>query len=161
MRNAPHGTSPGTRSLLPLPRNSYGEATLTRPGNFISVTYAQTYRRNRAWNYRCNILQDDNIAAGLGVPHTFELPAILGLRNAGDSTKSSYKTYNAAIISVVMNCWIRFVRDLTPNQYKYASAPHWESFGNGRRIVLQTKDTKMERILGSRMRSVSSGSDWR
>jgi len=43
----------------------------------------------------------------------------------------SYTTYNNGIVPPVMNCWISFVRVLT-NRYKYASAPHWESFGDGR-----------------------------
>ncbi len=42
------------------------------------------------------------------------------------------------------------MRELTPNRYKSFGAPHWESFGNGtdggRRIVLQTNGTAMEKI---------------
>jgi acetylcholinesterase len=47
-----------------------------------------------------------------------------------------------------MNYWISFVRDLSPNRYKYPSEPHWESFGDGknggRRIVLQGNGTTSE-----------------
>lgn len=41
------------------------------------------------------------------------------------------------------------MRELTPNRYKSCGAPHWESFGDedcGRRIVLQTNGTAMEKI---------------
>lgn len=66
--------------------------------------------------------------------------------NANDSPSSSYATYNAGIVPILMNYWISFVRDLSPNRYKYGAAPHWESFGDGsgRRILLQTIGTGME-----------------
>jgi acetylcholinesterase len=51
---------------------------------------------------------------------------------------------------VVMSYWISFVRNLTPNQYKYGSAPYWESFGDGKdggkTILLQTNGTVMDTI---------------
>jgi carboxylesterase type B len=164
--NYPHLTTADTDAINkeypfmpPLPKHAayfpsasaaYGEATFTCPGNFISHTFANAPSRSKVWNYRYNVLQANNIASGLGVPHTFESPAIFGLGNANDNILSSYATYNADIIPIVMSYWISFVRELTPNRYKYGSAPHWESFGDGkdggRRILLQTNGTVMEKI---------------
>jgi hypothetical protein len=36
-------------------------------------------------------------------------------------------TYNAHIVPIIMNYWISFVRDLSPNSHKYQEAPHWEA----------------------------------
>ena len=141
---------PNHAAYFPSASAAYGEATFTCPGNFISLTFANRLSPYKVWNYRYNVLQANNIASGIGVPHTFESPAIFGLGNANDNKLSSYATDNADIVPVVMAYWISFVRELTPNRYKYASAPHWESFGDGkdggRRMVLQTNETAMEKI---------------
>jgi acetylcholinesterase len=141
---------PKHAAYFPSASAAYGEATFTCPGNFIALTFAKTLSPYKVWNYRYNVLQANNVASGLGVPHTFESPAIFGLGNANDNILSSYATYNAEIIPVMMDYWISFVRELTPNRYKYSGAPHWESFGDGkdggRRIVLQTNETAMEKI---------------
>lgn len=145
--------------MAPLPEHAvyfpsaaaaYGESTFTCAGNYISQIFATMNDPYKVWNYRVNILQSNNIAAGVGVPHTFESPAIFGLGNANDNVASSYATTNAGIIPVVMNYFISFVRDLSPNRYKFATAPHWESFGDGndggRRLKLQTNATAMENV---------------
>ena len=141
---------PKHAAYFPSASAAYGESTFTCPGNFISLTFANTISPYKVWNYRYNVLQANNVASGIGVPHTFESPAIFGLGNANDNVLSSYATYNAEIIPVVMDYWISFVRELTPNRYKYRGAPHWESFGDGkdggRRILLQTNETSMEKI---------------
>jgi carboxylesterase type B len=164
--NYPHLTTADTDAInkeyplvSPLPKHAayfpsasaaYGEATFTCPGNFITHTFANALSGSKVWNYRYNVLQADNVASGLGVPHTFESPAIFGLGYANNNILSSYATYNAEIIPIVMSYWISFVRELTPNRYKDGSAPHWESFGHGkdggRRILLQTNGTVMEKI---------------
>ena len=56
-------------------------------------------------------------------------------------------TYNAPIVPVIMNYWISFVRNLSPNRYKYHSAPHWEAYSHEQsRIVFQTNATAMEKV---------------
>ena len=141
---------PNHAAYFPSASAAYGESTFTCPGNYISLLYATRFNSYKVWNYRYNVLETDLVDKGLGVPHTFESPAIFGLGNANDNVQSSYKTYNSEIIPVVMNYWISFVRDLSPNRYKYSAAPHWESFGDGkdggRRNVLQTNATHMEEI---------------
>ncbi|TVY83864.1 Lipase [Lachnellula suecica] len=145
--------------MAPLPKHAayfpsaaaaYGETTFTCVGNYISQTFATINDPYKVWSYRYNVLQPSNVAAGLGVPHVSESPAVFGLGNVNDDVNSSYKTLNAEIIPVLMNYFISFIRDLSPNRYKYTDAPHWENFGDGkdggRRLKLQTNATAMENI---------------
>ncbi|KUJ16870.1 triacylglycerol lipase-like protein [Mollisia scopiformis] len=137
---------PKHAAYFPSASAAYGDSTFTCPGNLLASSFSTYNTPYQVWNYRYNVLQANNVAAGLGVPHTFESPAIFGVGNAGDNPNSSYATYNADIVPVLMNYWISFARDLSPNRYKFAEAPHWESFGNGRRILLQTNGTVMETV---------------
>ena len=166
--NYPHLTSAETSAINteyplmpPLPLHAayfpsaaaaYGEATFTCPGLFISNSFATALSPYKVWNYRFNVHSTVLDALGLGVYHTFEIIPIFGVGSVGETADqdlaTGYTTYNADIIPVVMNYWISFVRDLSPNRYKYPSAPHWESFGDGknggRRIVLQSNGTTSE-----------------
>ena len=125
---------------------AYGDATFTCPGNHVASSTAK-YSPNAVWNYRVNIIDESNIAGGIGVPHTFELPAIFGAGSTGTlSSGSSYLSYNAEIIPVTMHYFISFVQTLNPNTYRYSTAPEWKTWGNGERLRLQTNDTAMEVI---------------
>ncbi|PWY77310.1 EstA precursor [Aspergillus sclerotioniger CBS 115572] len=125
---------------------AYGDATFTCPGNHVALSTAK-YSPNAVWNYRVNIIDKSNIAGGIGVPHTFELPAIFGAGSTGTlSSGSSYLSYNAEIIPVTMHYFISFVQTLNPNTYRYSTAPEWKTWGNGERLRLQTNDTAMEVI---------------
>jgi acetylcholinesterase len=139
---------PEHAAYFPSASAAYGEATFTCPGILISLSYTQYAERAQVWNYRYNVLQASNVAAGLGVPHTFESPAIFGLGMANDAVTSSYASYNNEIIPVVMDYWISFVRDLDPNTFKYEGAPVWDSYlsgpQGGSRLKLQTNITAME-----------------
>ncbi|CAG8955333.1 hypothetical protein HYFRA_00011316 [Hymenoscyphus fraxineus] len=145
--------------MAPLPRHNayfpsasaaYGEATFTCPGNYISNLSAMN-DQTKIWNYRYDVLSVENVENGLGVPHTFEIPALFGLGNTRDDVgSSSYGTYNADVIPIMMNYFISFIRDLNPNTYKYSAAPVWEDYGDptleGRRLLFQTNVTRMEEI---------------
>ncbi|PWY84293.1 EstA precursor [Aspergillus eucalypticola CBS 122712] len=125
---------------------AYGDATFTCPGNHVASSAAR-YLPDAVWNYRVNIIDESNIAGGIGVPHTFELPAIFGAGSTGTlSSDSSYLSYNAAIIPVTMHYFISFVQALNPNTYRYAAAPEWSTWGDGRRLRLQTNNTAMEAV---------------
>ncbi|KAM3074081.1 hypothetical protein ACMFMF_006105 [Clarireedia jacksonii] len=142
---------PKHAAYFPSASAAYGETTFTCPGIFMSLALAQYNDPYQVWNYRYNVLDTRNVAGGVGVPHTFELPAIFGLGNANDNPVSSYSTYNSEIVPVVMQYWISFVKELSPNPSKDTSAPRWESMGAGdgsslRRLVLQTNATVMETI---------------
>ena len=137
-------------TYFPSAAAAYGEATFTCPGLLISNSFATDNSPYKVWNYRYNVHSTVLDAQGLGVPHTFEITAIFGLGSVGETSaqdlESGYSTYNADIVPVVMNYWISFVRALSPNRFKFGSAPHWESFGDGnsggRRLVLQSNGTK-------------------
>ncbi|KAJ5052012.1 uncharacterized protein L3040_001772 [Drepanopeziza brunnea f. sp. 'multigermtubi'] len=150
--------------MPPLPRRAayypslsaaYGEAAFTCPGNHLSGSFSAYTSPTNVWNYRYNVLQEDNVAVGLGVPHTFESPAIWGVGSTGSNDLlSSYTTYNKDIVPVVMHYWISFVRSLDPNMFRYEGAPEWGSWGNGsgQRLVLETKNTRMEDLPEDQVR---------
>jgi len=134
---------PEHNAYFPSASAAYGESTFTCPGNIVSGALS------KVWNYRYNVTSLSNIAAGLGTTHTFELPAILGPGNAGDSVSAS--GYNAQIVPVVMDYWISFVESLNPNTFRSGDSPVWEGFGsggeqNGRRLLLETNGTVMETV---------------
>jgi acetylcholinesterase len=133
---------------FPSASEAYGDSTFTCYGNAISSHMSSLLSPDKVWNYRYNVQDEFLVSLGLGVPHTFESPAIFGVGNAGDDLNSSYTTYNQGIVPVVMNYWISFVKNLDPNSYKYAEAPVWASWGTGtgRRLMLETNRTKMEAL---------------
>lgn len=129
---------------------AYGESTFTCPGNTLAEAMATFLGADRVWDYRFNVQDPSNIAAGLGVPHVMESAAIFGPGNTGGFAQS-YLTTNAAIVPVTMMYMISFVRSLSPNLYKLESAPTWEAWGDvsvqrGNRLKLQTNDTVMEQV---------------
>jgi acetylcholinesterase len=125
---------------------AYGESTFTCPAIHILQTYSQYFDSNRIWSYRVNIQEIGNIDSGYGVPHTFELPAIFG-PGYGGSSGTSFETYNAPMVPIIMNYWISFIRTLSPNQYRYDKAPYWEAYSDEqKRIVLETGATAMEDV---------------
>jgi len=139
-------------AFFPSASAAYGESTFTCPGNFISSSVSSHLSPSKVYNYRYNVQDDVLINLGLGVPHTFESPAIFGVGNAGDDVRSSYTTYNKDIVPVVMNYWISFVRALDPNVFRYAEAPKWVDWGvgkgtrEGRRLMIETGRTGMEAV---------------
>lgn len=137
-------------AYFPSAAAAYGEVTFTCPGNGLAEFMAEGLSPDQVWNYRVNIQDPQNIAAGVGVPHVFEQSAILGPGNAGVAA-ASWTSTNAAIVPVVMMYWISFVRSLNPNTYKYSLAPEWDTWGDlgsglGNRLKLETNDTVMEEV---------------
>lgn len=131
---------------------AYGDAAFTCPGNTMAESMAEFYDSDKVWNYRYNVLDPTMLAEGVGVPHTFETTAIFGPGFAG-SVSESYYTTNEAIVPLVMNYWISFVRALDPNTHKSEMAPVWETWGGdedehgrGNRLKFQTYDTVMEEV---------------
>ncbi|KAI9644493.1 hypothetical protein NHQ30_006514 [Ciborinia camelliae] len=142
---------PNRAAYYPSVAAAYGETTFTCPGITVSIARAMQ-NPSQVWNYRYNVQDDNNIARGVGVPHVFELPAIFGPGNANEGP-SSYTTYNANIVPVVMKYWISFIKFLDPNREKDASAPTWANMGTPSaaggtlsRLVLQTNVSAMEII---------------
>ncbi|KAF2176810.1 alpha/beta-hydrolase [Zopfia rhizophila CBS 207.26] len=134
-------------AYFPSASAAYGDATFTCGGLLLSESVAHYVSPNEIWNYRYNVQEPASVAAGLGVPHTSETPAIFGVGYAG-GVGTSLETTNAGIVPVVMDYYISFVKTLDPNSLKNSVAPHWGSFGhgNGKRLKIETNDTRMEII---------------
>ena len=115
------------------------------------MSMARYFSPRRVWSYQYNVHDRADTAAGLGVPHTVETPAIWGPPN-GFGDKCSYATYHAAVVPVVMDLWISFVKALDPNPYRDArKTPYWQSWGTtgssgGRRLKIQLKNMTMEGV---------------
>ncbi|OTA03809.1 dipeptidyl peptidase 5 [Trichoderma parareesei] len=138
---------PDHAPYFPSAEAAYGDATFICPGNTVAAIAARHFDPRRVWNYRYNVQDPDLVASGLGVPHTVEMPAILGLASVG-GTPASYYTTNAAIVPVTMHYFLSFVMNLNPNVAKYATAPQWDPWGQGtgQRLRLQTNNTAMEPV---------------
>lgn len=153
---------------------AYGEATFICPAISIMGAYQDPARGNNSsgggdddddddtqlWLYRYDVADDDNTAAGVGVPHLWESYAVFGPGNLGDeAAPESYLTYNAPIVPVVMDYFLSFVRARDPNVLRAPGAPAWERWGlldgngtvggNGTRLVLETNNTRMEEVDGA------------
>jgi len=140
---------PQHQAYFPSAAAAYGDTVFSCPGYHLSLAFSTSKSPSPVWNYRYNVLQNDLVAAGLGVPHTSETPAIFGVGNTGSSDEtSSYLTYNKNIVPVVMNYWISFVKSLDPNSHRHTSASQWDTFGKGKesRILLETNRTRMEDV---------------
>lgn len=133
---------------------AYGESTFTCPGNQIAASVATYTGPDKVFNYLYNVTDLSGAAKGDAVTHTAETIPIFGVGQtpnaaACDST-CSYSTYNAPIVPIVMKYWISFVKHLTPNEEKDASAPDWESWGSqkGRRLqfILSGATTHNENV---------------
>ncbi|GFF73449.1 lipase 1 [Aspergillus lentulus] len=138
---------PRHAAYFPSASAAFGDATIVCPGIHITSSMAKFLKdgSDRVWNYRYNVQDPPRIAAGLGVTHTFDLQAIFGL-NYGSSVSSSMRDINAAIIPVVMNYYISFIRTLDPNELRADSAPLWKPWGAGQRLKIQTNATTVESI---------------
>ncbi|KAM0278041.1 hypothetical protein ACHAQH_005410 [Verticillium albo-atrum] len=129
--------------LTPLPNHApyfpslsraYGDATFSCPTTSLLKAYAAASLPT--WGYRFAVSDADNTAAGLGVPHVFDAPAVLGPGMM--PTAASYYAYNAPVVPLVMGYFASFVRALDPNRYRAEGAPVWGQWGvNGSRVVFE------------------------
>ncbi|ROW11572.1 hypothetical protein VMCG_01276 [Cytospora schulzeri] len=170
--------APEHEAWFPSTSTAYGEATFICPAISILKAYAAQGRSGndtdtstdsgsgsgndtKLWLYRYNVLDDDNAARGLGVPHLWESYAVFGPANlAGQAAPQSYLTYNAPVVPVVMDYFLSFVRTRDPNTLRAPGAPAWGAWGawggdaaaaatNGTRLVLETNNTRMEEVGGA------------
>ncbi|KAL3462275.1 Alpha/Beta hydrolase protein [Aspergillus heterothallicus] len=149
----PTESVPGRAEYFSSASNIFAEGIFLCPTTWIADTTSH-YSREEVWNYRFNVLDNIAIAAGLGVPHTFETEAVFGpgqaesIRPGFAGAGASYSTYNAAIVPIIQNYLISFVKSLDPNIYRVATSPMWNSLNkrNDVRIRLQTNQTAVEPI---------------
>ncbi|KAM0332102.1 hypothetical protein ACHAQA_002374 [Verticillium albo-atrum] len=125
---------PNHAPYFPSLSRAYGEATFSCPTAALLTAYAAA--AVPAWGYRFNVVDLDNANAGLGVPHVFDAPAVLGPGMM--PTAASYYTYNAPVVPLVMAYYASFVRALDPNRYRAVGAPLWGEWGvNGSRVLFE------------------------
>jgi carboxylesterase type B len=132
--------------FFPSAAAAYGEGTFTCPSNFIAGQINGVGRP--VWNYRFSVVQANDAAGGLGVPHTSEIPAIFGPAFVPGGSSTTFATTNAPIVPVVMNYWISFIRSLNPNTHRFAGTPEWIQLtaANQRRLQFVLNDTHVEEI---------------
>jgi len=139
---------PGFGAYFPSVAAAYGDSTFTCPGLEMSASMSRYFTPSKVWNYRYNVQNLGIIGAGLGVPHTFETQAIFGYGQAG-GIDESLATYNAAIVPIVMDYYISFVKTLDPNTLRNPAAPYWAPFevqGVQERLKIETNSTEMEAV---------------
>ncbi|KAI1489283.1 Alpha/Beta hydrolase protein [Biscogniauxia mediterranea] len=126
---------------------AYGEATFICPASHILGAHARRRRRaGGAWGYRYDVHDDELAAQGLGVPHLFESWAVWGPDsiNGPGGAPASYYTYNAAVVPLVMDYWLSFVRALDPSALRGEGASDWEPWeedlGEPRRLLVSSGD---------------------
>lgn len=104
------------------------------------------------WNYSFNVSSIENEENGLGVTHASDTAAILGPYYNGvprSASVISFTTYNAPVVPVLMDYYISFVRDLSPNTYRHSTSPVWEPFvqeGTRQRLRIEVNATTMEDV---------------
>ncbi|KAI0136623.1 carboxylesterase [Xylariales sp. AK1849] len=132
---------------FPTAAKAYGEATFICPSLFVLDSLWGHSNSSRTWAYRYNVLDPVNYAAGLGVPHAWETWAVWGPDSISgvDGGPVSYYKEDAAIVPVVMDYWISFVRTLDPTALKYPGAPAWGEWGDlKQRILFEAGNVSME-----------------
>jgi carboxylesterase type B len=86
-----------------------------------------------SYHYLFNAEDPDQIAAGLGVPHTTDLEALLG-SDYTDEAPESYKPggVNGRITPVLQGYWTSFMRTLDPNAHRANGTAEWAPFSGHR-----------------------------
>ncbi|KAJ7627439.1 carboxylesterase estA [Roridomyces roridus] len=137
---------PNHAPFFPSAAAAYGEATFTCPSNFIGAKLSAV--KQPVWSYRFSVVQANNQAAGLGVPHTSEVPAIFGPAFVPGGTSTTFATTNAPIVPIMSNYFISFVRSLNPNTHRLDGTPEWVEFDSGgeRRLQFVLNDTHVESV---------------
>lgn len=154
--------------------NAYGDMRYKCPGLYISSAYAnltlsskkhsrssvgggsarrapintllpRTNSKSASYAYLYNVDDPDQIAQGLGVPHTVELNAIFGPDNvpAGSAPASYYPgKSNAQVVPVIQAYWTSFIRAYNPNTYKLKGSATWQTYydsnGQPQRLLFST-----------------------
>ncbi|KAI0836002.1 alpha/beta-hydrolase [Hypoxylon sp. FL0890] len=146
----PNNTCPNTGCYWRQVSNAYGDMRYMCPTLYISSAMTR-YGVSRSYNYRYNVEDPNQIAQGLGVPHTAELVAIWGPQNTNGSPPTSYVANgtNVAVIPVIQAYWTSFIRTYDPNTYKHPTAATWEEWDADKqnRLLFQTGgETTMENV---------------
>lgn len=149
----PNHTCPNLGCYWRQVSNAYGEMRYMCPGLYISNMYTKL-GVPQSWAYRWNVEDPDQIAEGLGVPHTVEINAIWGPENTNGAAPLSYypNGTNAHAVPVIQGYWTSFIRTYNPNTYRLngsAEWVRWDSTKQGRLLFNTGGVTRMENLAGS------------
>jgi len=129
--------------------NVYGEMRYMCPGLFASSAFSgHPTLATKAWNYRYNVEDPQQMADGQGVPHTVETAAIWGPPYVGGPASYFSGEVNGGIVPIMQGYWTSFVRAKDPNVYRYPGSPTWEAWSGERwnRLKMETGVTEMESV---------------
>lgn len=123
--NAANASCPASGCYWQQVSAAYGDMRYTCPGLFVSTAAAQ-YGAPASYSYRYNVEDPDQVAQGLGVPHTVEVNAIFGPANV-PGAPASYAPggVNANIVPVIQAYWTSFIRSFDPNKYRLNGTAQW------------------------------------
>ncbi|KAK0657040.1 Alpha/Beta hydrolase protein [Cercophora newfieldiana] len=128
----------------------YAEMRYMCPGLFLNDAFVR-HNVNASYAYRWNVEDPQQIAAGVGVPHTVEVNALFGPDNVQDEAPESYfpNGTNAKAVKVIQGCWTSFIKTFNPDGLRYGDSAHWETWRSSpwSRLLFNTGGaTSMERI---------------
>jgi acetylcholinesterase len=130
----------------------YGDAAFQCPTyQFSSLLHSSGVP---VYTFLDHILDPAEVAAGLVVPHTWEVAAVWGPEYATqyvalpNATSYDKGGLNADMVPLIQAYWTSFIRTGDPNSHKLAEAPTWEQYGlgGGRVLKLQTNATEMRSL---------------
>ncbi|KAI1112871.1 vacuolar triacylglycerol lipase [Nemania sp. NC0429] len=129
--------------------DAYGDMRYVCPGFFVSSA-ANIFAVRESYSYRYDVQDPDQVAQGLGVPHTVEVNAIFGPDNV-DAAPASYFPggANAAVVPAIQAYWTSFIRSFDPNKYRLPGSAQWDTFNPGApaRLLFETGgSTVMETV---------------
>ncbi|KAM0350652.1 hypothetical protein ACHAPU_003139 [Fusarium lateritium] len=140
-------TCPNTGCYWRQAADVYGDMRYKCSSLYISNALAK-YGVSKSWNYLYNVEDPTQITAGLGVPHTVEIQAILGPEPGSAPASYFPGEKNALVVPVIQGYWTSFIRTLDPNKYRHSSAVKWEPWTEKgkKRVVFETGGkTQMEK----------------
>lgn len=112
----------------------------------------------RSYAYRYNVEDADQVAKGLGVPHTAEVAAIFGPDNVFGGGPKSYSDAkgNGKSVNVVQQYWASFIKYYDPNVGRAKGSAEWKTFGlNGqqqRMLFDSNGETSMEIVASDQQK---------
>ncbi|KAK5993677.1 Lipase 2 [Cladobotryum mycophilum] len=117
---------------------AYGDVLITCHG--INFGKYFTSAGLPVWTYRFNVLTQNNINQGVGVPHGFDLGAIFG---------GGYENSDQTNVNRLQGYYISFVRSLNPNTYAFGGStswPQWNGKAGGQRLLINNNNTVVESV---------------
>ncbi|KAK5658918.1 hypothetical protein OQA88_1733 [Cercophora sp. LCS_1] len=147
-----NGSCPGAGCWWRQASHVYSELRYVCPTLFVT-SMLKKYGVGGIYGYRWNVEDSEEMAAGLGVPHTVEVNAIFGPGNVNGSVPLSYLANgaNAEAVPVVQGYWASFIKSLDPNLYRHKGAAEWKTWDadEKERLLFYTGGhTGMESIEG-------------